>query len=388
MESKYQSLIPNFKQSQPTNEFTLTKYFIISKTYEIFDIYLPHPQTIINKINNNNHNDLITIDTSTFISFYNLQTKTINLGEIDLTLNEKHLKSICCILGGINPQNNLINLIQGKSLLSQLNESHYINNCDSYEIYLQINIQIIFSILTYKEFISIIKALSVLGINFEKKKKLYQTIKHCVCNSNKIMIIIAGSGNFWVKSHCLQINSISCSIRLNKYNNIFLNFDFMTKFFNKIAKHPRVELGIISSMTEKNLSKIIEKIKTECNDIMINDILIFDQSVHENMKECESKPEFLRDFDKIISYIQKQGLLCEYNKSNIIFLESELNKTEYSTEDNSIYMQLFSENNLNNIDMKHEIEYKEDKYINYILHLLDHCTDDVRTYIKESAFHI
>ena len=88
MESKYNSLIPNFKQSQPTNEFTLTKYYIISKTYEIFDIYLPHPQTIIDKINNNNHIDLITIDISTFISFYNLQTKTINLSEIDLTLRK------------------------------------------------------------------------------------------------------------------------------------------------------------------------------------------------------------------------------------------------------------------------------------------------------------
>ena len=109
MESKYNSLIPNFKQSQPTNEFTLTKYYIISKTYEIFDIYLPHPQTIIDKINNNNHIDLIICkNTSDGIRLYNILSNRF-------CTKDKNIYFIGRCRRNTELQTKLFNLIQKKT---------------------------------------------------------------------------------------------------------------------------------------------------------------------------------------------------------------------------------------------------------------------------------
>ena len=81
---------------------------------------------------------------------------------------------------------------------------------------------------------------------------------------------------------------------------------------------------------------------------------------------------------------QEEGDNVEYfNEKNIIILESEEDKME-DTKNNSVYVNLFSEEYLEKDKQGQEAEdINGDRAINYIKKLLENCCDDIRDYISK-----
>lgn len=134
-------------------------------------------------------------------------------------------------------------------------------------------------------------------------------------------------------------------------------------------------------MNHKNLKSTFDSLKTECNKFP-SEVALFDQLNHLNIEENpKAKPIFVRSIEGI-----KRGLKLlkhdEFTDNNILILESEPEKIN-DTKDNSVSMNLFSEQYLKYSQAeKEKIEQSQDEIIEYILKLLEECTDDIRDYLN------
>ena len=100
-----------------------------------------------------------------------------------------------------------------------------------------------------------------------------------------------------------------------------------------------------------------------------------------NNKENKDKDKN-KDEEKEKEQKENTGL---FNERNILILESEEEKMTDDTRPNSIYVNLFNEDYLGkNEKEKSSIDLEGDKVINYIIKLLDNCTDDIREYINHN----
>jgi len=206
---------------------------------------------------------------------------------------------------------------------------------------------------------------------------------------NKILILIAPSNNFWVKSKKITINGQNYDKYLNNYSNIFYNKKFIKKFLLKIIKHPRCIFGLASSMSNNNLKKCWDGLEMQFSSDCPKNIIFIDQDGHDKI----SVKNFLRSMEKIKEYLRKnkkkdkdkeQEENTEYfNEKNILILESEEDKMTDDTRHNSIYVNLFSENYLEKNEKEQlSIDLEGDKVINYVVKLLENCTVDIRDYIN------
>ena len=119
----------------------------------------------------------------------------------------------------------------------------------------------------------------------------------------------------------------------------------------------------------------------------------------------KKKIKFFRNMDKIIQHLKKekekelkqknrnkncneneQNENIEYfNKNNIIILESEGDKESENTKCNSIFMNIFDEHYLKcNNKERMAVDIEADKVINYVLYVLENCTDDVRDFLSKN----
>ena len=361
-------------------KFNLKEYTIKTKTCEEHTIFLPFPGELKELISLNTISNRISLDSNKLVSFFGTNND-IDFLNNDFIHSSIILKAICAFLGSINQENDIADITD--DYVSPLEDEQYLENSKNYFSYIEKNKNIIFSSFKLKDFFLLIDALLFIGISIPKEQGniLYQSIKAQAMMRDQIAIIVAPSNNFWIKSEQVNINGINYDKKLNNFSNIFFNVKFVNKFLDKIANHPRCYLGLINSMNHKNLKSTFDSLKTECNKFP-SEVALFDQLNHLNIEENpKAKPIFVRSIEGI-----KGGLKVlkheEFTDNNILILESEPDKIN-DTKDNSVSMNLFSEQYLSYSQAeKEKIEQSQDEIIEYILKLLEECTDDIRDYLN------
>ena len=121
--------------------------------------------------------------------------------------------------------------------------------------------------------------------------------------------------------------------------------------------------------------KILNKESNDLNPIFI------DQDMHIRIPYTHN---FYRNMNKIKKHL-KNIKKNYFDEKNIIILESETNKVGPDTKNNSIIVNLFNEEYIENyhIEMSRK-EDKGDEIIKYIIDLLENCSDDIRDYINKN----
>ena len=394
----------------------LKEYKILSKYLKknddcenVKEIDLPTPESLERLCSLKIVKDNLEFDIKKYKSFIeiiqetNIEKSIFNLDKVESIKNGELIPYILIFLGGINSNTDIYNYFDGP--VKVVNEEYFVDNSQNYMDYIN-------SIIDYLKIsgrmsvpfaqISLLfKILEELGIKFFKGEKnvFYNNIKDTFFSmeKNKILIIIAPSNNFWVKSKKEVINGENYDMKLN-FDNIFYNKEFIHKFLKKITHHPRCTFGLLSSMSYKNLKSCWEGLKTQFKaDCPQNDIIFFDQKTHDEIKERnEKKPKFFRNMNKIKEHLKSQKAQNNKEKSkgesenaqifdekNILIVESEIDKKVENTEHNSIFVNLFDEKYLEMTDKeKKAYDLEGNKVINYVYDLLEKCIDDIRDYLK------
>ena len=417
-------------ESKPNPLVELHEYKIISRFYEANDedeeesksieIFLPTPESLVKLCDSKLIKEIVNFDLTKFVSFFRKNPEKekiiLNLDKIKSLSNKDLLPYILVFIGGINSINTIYDIFEGIETELQPKENIYIDHSENYLNY-------ILSILDFfkgKEQFSIpfsqmkllFAILDEIGINIHRDDKniLYRSIKDSffLMEINKILIIVAPSNNFWIKSEKSTIGDQNYDIRLNNYSYIFYNKKFIQKFFSKIAKHPRCCLGLISSMTYKNLKNCWEALEKQFSNICPKKIIFIDQKDHDQVMQDPNKKKmsFFRNMQKIIEHLKsekekelkiayKNYLKGEdnneyegdanvryFDNENIVILESEEDKIGEDTKWNSFKMNVFNEQYLEfNEKQQLAIDLQGDKVIDYVYDLLENCTDDVRQYL-------
>jgi hypothetical protein len=219
------------------------------------------------------------------------------------------------------------------------------------------------------------KSLEEIGITFvqDKKSILYVNIRDSFMSlyENKILVILAPSNNFWVKSEKDVINGVNYDRKLNNYCNIFYNNKFIKKFLNTVAKHPRCNLCLMSSMTHKNLKAAFDGLDVQYNKILPKKISMVSQGDHDVIKPVIKKdlPQFFRNMEKIIGHLKQKDKWDYFDEKNILILEGDKNKITESTIGNTMISNLFSEEYLFLYQLIYKIFEKITNNSNHYRHL-------------------
>lgn len=390
----------------------LIEYSVISKYFDeendhIQLISLPTPESIQELINSKLTQDLIAYDMKKYKSLFkhsldgnNQEENTQSEEKIYLDLeNIYHIQDITMLsiilvfLGGINNQNDIYSIFPNETPQNPSddclidNASNYLYYVYNFVRYLR-NQQIAFP---FSDLNLLFQSLAQLGFNIpiNNKNILYRTIKDSFMSllENRILVILAPSNNFWVKSEKSVINGINYDKKLNNYCNIFYNKKFIKKFLVKISRHPRCNLCLMSSMTLKNLKEAIDGLDIQFNEILPKKYGVISQNDHDIIEPANKKdiPLFFRNIDKIIQHLKQVEKWDYFDEKNILILEGDKNKMSDSTENNTIISCLFSEEFLeSDAKRRYILEQEEDRIINYVVNLLENCPNDVRDYLSHN----
>jgi hypothetical protein len=308
---------------RPNPLVELQEYKIISQlfdkneedqTYSI-NILLPTPESLDKICKQKIVKDVLHFDLQKYKSYFEEQNsksqeeKTIilNLDKNTSIKNKDLLPHILIFLGGMNSENTLYDFFEG---LTVQTEDQCIDNSANYLVYLMNFLDFLkkeqkFSI-PINQMDSLFSSLDELGINIprEDTNVLYRSIKDSffAMNKNKIMILVAPSHNFWIKSEKNSINDHLYDLKLNNYSNIFYHKSFIQKFLKKITKHPRCCFGIISSMTYKNLKNCWDGLEKQFTNECPKNVIFIEQNDHEKIQldPKNKKMSFFRSMKKII----------------------------------------------------------------------------------------
>ena len=324
-------------------------------------------------------------------------------------------KFLLIFLGYINSKNDIYAIIDEDNIVVP-SEDYFIDNINvkNYLVYLYLSIDYLKNINKLFNDINdidiFLQILSDIGITIPKKEEnaLFIKMKKELFLSNeknKILILLAPSNNFWIKSEKSSINDINYDKKLNNYSNIFYNKKFIKKFLEQVVSNPRCHFGLISSMIYRNLKACWEtlgKIDNEIYQLYPNNVVYIDQNLHEQVQDPQNKDKknskkiFFRNMDKILGLLKnnknknkdnEQDDTSHFNVNNILILESEPDKESESTKHNSIRLNIFTEEYLQkNENDKAAIDLDVDKFIQYLVKLLFDCGDDIRSYIKQNPY--
>lgn len=412
----------NGNEIKPNPLVVLQEYKIISQlfdkneddqTYSI-NILLPTPESLDKMCNQPIVKDVLKFDLTKYKTFFEEQnSEEHEEKKIKLNLDRTSIKSkdllphILIFIGGMNSENTLYDFFEG---LTVQTEDQCIDNSANYFVYILKFLDFLkkeekFSI-PINQMDSLFITLDELGINIprEDSNVLYRSIKDSffAMNKNKILVLVAPSHNFWIKSEKSAINEQLYDLKLNNYSNIFYNKKFIEKFLKKIAKHPRCCFGIISSMTYRNLKNCWDGLEKQFTNECPKNVIFIEQNDHEKLKlEPNSKKlSFFRNMKKIIEHLstekkkelkkknsddESENNFLFFNEKNILIVESEEDKIAEDTKNNSIFVSVFSEKYLESDEQKKlAIDLEGDKSINYIYKLLETCNDDIREYINKN----
>lgn len=407
----------------------LKEFKVISRFYDVneadyttsIEIFLPTPESLGKLCNSQIVKEFVNFNLAKYKSFfiyknaqYTAEEKIIlNLDKIHSIQNKEILPFLIVFLGGINSINSLYDIFGDIGTDNQAREDIYIDSSENYLQYIYSFIDFVKGKeklnIPFTQMESLLMSLDEVGINIPRKDKnvLYRSVKDSffMMQKNKILVILAPSNNFWIKSEKTTINDINYDIKLNNYSNIFYNKNFIQKFMTKIARHPRCSFGLLSSMAFRNLKNCWDALERQFSKLCPRKVLFFEQKDHDQimLDQNKKKMTFFRNMEKIIDHLkrEKQKELREksrqrfikeeneknenveyFNKNNIIILESDEDKMSETTKPNSFIMNVFNEKYLEyNEQNKIAIDLEADKAINYIVNLLENCTDDVRDYL-------
>ena len=401
-------------------DIDLFEYTVISKHFgEDIDnnqlIYLPTPESLQNLTNISLLKDLVKYDMKKYKSLFTPQSKAQSVreneeNELESSFEEKIILDldqvpsiqdismvsiVLVFLGGINSQNDICIIFPNET--PQIPEEKCsIDNCLNYAQYIFNTVlylkrqQISFP---FSDMNLLFKSLEAIGITIiqDNKSVLYRNIKDSFMSlsDNKILIILAPSNNFWVKSEKNIINGVNYDKKLNNYCNIFYNKKFIKKFLTLIANHPRCNLCLMSSMTHKNLKAAIDGLDVQFNKFLPKKFSIISQGDHDVIRPLNKKemPLFFRNMEKIIGHLKQKDKWDYFDEKNIIILEGDKNKITEGTMGNTILSNLFSEEYLMcDKNKKLEVEKEGDKMIKYVVNLLENCSVDIREYLSQNSF--
>lgn len=410
----------------------LKEFKVISRFYDVneadyttsIEIFLPTPESLGKLCNSQIVKEFVNFNLAKYKSFfiyknaqYTAEEKIIlNLDKIHSIQNKEILPFLIVFLGGINSINSLYDIFGDIGTDNQAREDIYIDSSENYLQYIYSFIDFVKGKeklnIPFTQMESLLMSLDEVGINIPRKDKnvLYRSVKDSffMMQKNKILVILAPSNNFWIKSEKTTINDINYDIKLNNYSNIFYNKNFIQKFMTKIARHPRCSFALLSSMAFRNLKNCWDALERQFSKLCPRKVLFFEQKDHDQimLDQNKKKMTFFRNMEKIIDHLkrEKQKELREksrqrfikeeneknenveyFNKNNIIILESDEDKMSETTKPNSFIMNVFNEKYLEyNEQNKIAIDLEADKAINYIVNLLENCTDDVRDYLSRN----
>ena len=397
----------------PNPDVELKNYIIISQYLEKkeedkdkdIEFELPTPETIEKLCEPQIVKNRLNFDFKKYSSFF--EGDKLNLDKIESLKDTEKTKFLLMFLGFINSKHDIYSLYDQE--IEVYEEKRFIDNVPNYSIYLDYCIDYLKSIDKFfdsiQDFDTFMKILSEVGINIENQEKndLYLKIKQDLFLSkgkNKILILIAPSNNFWIKSEKSSINEQNYDKKLNNYTNIFYNKNFIKKFMQQVVANPRCHFGLISSMAYRNLKACwdaLEKLDNDINNLCPKNIIFIDQNLHSSVQDEKSKKKtFYRDMAKIVEYLKKskgknkdneQDNTGYFDENNILILESELEKMTDSTRNNTIRLNIFNEEYLQKDEKgKKATDLDVDKFIDYLVKLLNDCGEDIRSYIKQNTF--
>ena len=397
----------------PNPDVVFKNYKIISQYLEKneedkdIELELPTPETIQKLCEPQIVKNRLNFDFKKYSSFF--EEDKLNLDKIESLKDAEKTKFLLMFLGFINSKHDIYSLYDQELEVYAYEEKRFIDNVPNYSIYLDYCIDYLKSIDKYfdsiQDFETFMKILSEVGINIENQEKndLYLKIKQDLFLSkgkNKILILIAPSNNFWIKSEKSSINEQNYDKKLNNYTNIFYNKNFIKKFMQQVVANPRCHFGLISSMAYRNLKACwdaLEKLDNDINNLCPKNIIFIDQNLHSSVQDEKSKKKtFFRDMAKIVEYLKKskgknkdneQDNTGYFDENNILILESELEKMTDSTRNNTIRLNIFNEEYLQKDEKgKKATDLDVDKFIDYLVKLLNDCGEDIRSYIKQNTF--
>lgn len=326
------------------------------------------------------------IDNSILSNYYSESDKTLRLPSLPNIFFENFILEIFGILNESNFSEGKLNCFNFK------NEEKVakIEKENSYLNYLLRNIETLQENLKPNDTPKLKAFLEQMGIFIEKN--IFDVIEKKILNEKKILISLAAGNNFWFKSESSLVgNNYTYNLKLNNYNYVYINKDLVEKFFLRIGQHPRCCVGILSSMTKKNLDKIISTVKAEDYNSQINIEIeyLFDQEANEALEKANLQgannngnyKAFKRSLVKICEKTKNS-----FDATNTVFVESEIDKAD-SIKDNLVFLNCFSEE----IFKKSEEEIKSidkhvDELLDYLEKLLSECDGDVREYLAKNPF--
>jgi hypothetical protein len=400
---------------------TISKFIKKEKDDEPKTYLLPTPESLDKLCSPQIVKDVLTFNLKKYQTYFEIkkdndsdeEINIMNLDKLSSIKNNNLIPYILLFIGGINSANSLYDFFKDET--TNFNDDCLIDKSPNYFIYLNstldfLKVNDLISV-PFSEMNSLFEILDELGIKIKKEDNnvLYRNIKDSFLSmeKNRILILIAPSNNFWIKSEKKTINEQNYDIRLNNYSNIFYNKKFIHKFLLKVLKHPRCSFGLLSSMSYKNLKNCWDGLEKQFSPDCPKKIIFIDQKVHKEITLPNSKKKtFYRCMESIKNYLkntikkkdkdknkdededeekEKEENTGLFNERNILILESEDEKMTDDTRHNSIYVNLFNEDYLEkNEKEKSSIDLEGDKVINYVVKLLDNCTDDIREYINHN----
>ena len=388
----------------------LKEYKIISKFYDkneddenAKEIELPSLESLEKLCSFKLVNDVVTFDKEKFNLFLEIKKENSNNEKIILNLdkilsikNRDLVSYFLIFIGGININTEIYDHFEEDAVLNP-SEDCYIENSSNYLDYLNSIIDYLKKIDKIPDRLTIellFETLDEFGINIHRDENnvLYKNIKDSFFSmkKNKILLILTPSNNFWIKSSKATINQQNYDIKLNEYRNVFYNKKFIEKFFSRVTSHRRCVFGILCSMQKHNIKKCWAGLEMQFRKICPKNVIYLPQDVHEKLDQIT----YLRNMKKIKEYLkpikksdkdeEERDNFEYFDETNILILENDKGKIN-DTKDNSIYMNLFSEKFLELNEKETEAyEIESDKYINYIIKLLENCDDDIRVYINKN----
>ena len=348
------------------NKVTICKFNVITKSETLSNLSLPTFESL--KIIKN-----FPFDLNLLSQYYRTDSNTIDFSSLNIE-DINIVKAFLKMFGLSDIKENQLETLKDNDYNNFLNEELSKQVADSLQI---LKLRRIF-----ETFIN--------QFGYIDNNNFLNELKNSIFSLNQILILISVSNILWIKEEEKIINKTDYDVELNRFNFIFFNKDFIENKLVRLYKHPRCELGFLSSMVDKNINLCVSSLetkfkyfKTSFKDSYVN------QSYHDNLTSKDdknAKPIFKRNMKRILVKFKK------YRENNIVILEAEKDKIyegdenqEKSTKYNSIILNIFEKEHFyKSSDQKIKLDKEVERNIDYLLNLLNNCEDDVREYLLKN----
>ena len=215
-----------------------------------------------------------------------------------------------------------------------------------------------------------------------------------ILNNDKIYIIFSGSDLLWYKTKKSIESDIKFDFLFQKSKYIYFNKKFIKEFYKRILKHPRCVPGFISSMNINNCQSLIQEMYKSCGikkEEQIKDLIYLGKKCHDMVNTKKYNPdtttEFKRNMGNMAYCINKHfHTINEFYK--MLIIESDPDKMSDSTKPYSIVCPIFNEDYIIKKEIREEIDLKGENLIQFLEKLLNNCTENINSYLKEKNFEL